>query len=471
MSNRHTFARLSIASVLAIIGLSVSMTTFAQESSQSSASSSTTESSSSSVISTAPTNVEYTPASSSSQGPTGFGTIQIEQRNGSDIGSIGTWTLIGPSNSSGSSKLADVTNTNMAAGNYTLFVVPPNGVITSIRAYHGTEQINLVQRPQMSFKLADGETLRLVVNYTLTRTGVVSVQSDPPGLTFKLKGPDGWTEEGVTPASFSTVPVGQYSMQFGTLEGCTLPAPKSQQLSENSRISFSITLVCKAADKLRARSETKSEKFVIVNVDGTEVQLRDVSQDSWYSTYVYEAARRNVLNGYKDESGVPTGEFGPSNSVTVAELAKIAHRLAGIGEESFIGKNPENAGAQGVWFSPFIASAEARGWTLYKDATVDPLRAATRAEVVITFLQVLDVPLKWQKGDLFGDVTVRTRYANAIETAAQDGVVEGLKDEKGKPLNKFNPEGSINRAELAKIINSVFAVYKGGKSAAPQRSR
>ncbi len=469
MSNRHTIARLSIASVLAIIGLSVSMTTFAQESSVSSTSSA--ESSTSSISSAAPMNIEYTPASSSSQGPTGFGTIQIEQRNGSNIGSIGTWTLIGPNNSSGSSKLADLTSTNMPAGNYTLFVVPPNGVITSIRAYHGTEQISLVQRPQMSFKLSDGETLRLVINYTLTRTGVVSVQSDPAGLTFTLKGPDGWVEEGETPASFDSVPVGQYSLQFGTLDGCTLPAPKSQQLSENSRISFSITLVCKAADKLRARSETKADKFVIVNVDGTEVQLKDVPQSVWFSTYVYEAARRNVLNGYKDENGVPTGEFGPSNSVTVAELAKIAHRLAGIGEESFLGKNPENPGAQGVWFSPFIASAESRGWTLYKDATVDPLRAATRAEVMITFLQVLDVPLEWQKGDLFGDVTVRTRYANAIETAARDGVVEGLKDEKGKSLNKFNPEGSINRAELAKIINSVFAVYKGGKSAAPQRSR
>jgi hypothetical protein len=456
MSNRHTIARLSIASVLAIIGLTVSMTTFAQESSHSSSS--------------ATSSTEYT-QTSSSEAPAGFGTIIIDQRNGSEIGSIGTWTLIGPNNSSGSANLATQTIANTPAGNYTLFIVPPNGVMTTIRSYHGSDQVSLVQRPQISFKLTDGETLKLIVNYTLNRTGVVSIQSDPAGLTFKLKGPDGWEQEGTAPDSFEGVPVGQYSLQFGTLEGCTLPAPKSQQLAENSRISFGITLVCKAADKLRSRAETKSDKFVVINVDGTEVQLKDVPQSAWFSTYVYESARRNVLSGYKDAAGVPTGEFGPGNSVTIAELAKISHRLGSIGEESFIGKNPDNPAALGQWFSPFIASAEARGWTLYKDATVDPLRTATRAEVIVTFLQVLDIPLEWQKGDLFGDVSVRTRYANAIETAARDGVVEGLKDEKGKALNKFNPEGSINRAELSKIINSVFEVYKGGKNAAPQRSR
>lgn len=464
MSSRHTIARLSIASILAILGLSFSMTTFGQESSDSSTSSASSASSTESSVTSGVT--EYTPAASSSSAPTGFGIIVIEQKNGSDVGSIGTWTLLGPNHSSGSAKFATQTLSNMPAGNYTLIATPPSGVVTSIRTYHGKDQITFVQRPQVNFTLANGEELKISINYTLARVGTLSIQSDPQGLGFTVVGPDGWSEKGTTPMFIESVPIGQYSIQFETLDGCNLPAPKSQQLKEGSRITFAITLSCKAADKLRAREQSKGNDYVIVNVDGQDVQLRDVPRNAWFSTYVSEVARRNVLNGYKDEAGNPSGDFGPGNAVTVAELAKIAHRLSGVGEGGFATINPENSAALGQWFSPFIASAESRGWTLYKDATVDPLRPVTRAEVLVTFLQVMDIPLEWQKGDLFKDVTVRTRYANAIETAAHDGIVEGLKDEKGASLDMFNPEGSINRAELAKIISNIFEIYKGGKSAA-----
>ena len=39
--------------------------------------------------------------------------------------------------------------------------------------------------------------------------------------------------------------------------------------------------------------------------------------------------------------------------------------------------NPENPAALGQWFSPFITSAEARGWEVFQDTTIDPLRPAT----------------------------------------------------------------------------------------------
>lgn len=444
MSNRHTFARVSVSALIAILGLSISMLTFAEESSSSATSSGSSESSTSSVSSVS-----------------GFGTVTIEQKNSSAQQAFGSWTLLTPSQQNGSGSAVSWTQGNMAAGTYTLIVTPPKGVTTSIRSYLGTEQVEYVQRPQLTFKLQDGQSIRIVVNYTLTRTGDISVQSDPAGIEFTITGPNSFTEKGITPGSFAGVSEGQYSVQFGTVAGCNTPARMSQQLVEGGRASFSVTIACAEADKIRKREETKDDKFVVISVDGADVKLRDVPQNAWFSTYVFDAARRGVISGYKDEAGVPTGAFGPSNSVTIAELAKMAHRLAGIGEESFSGKNPENPAAVGQWFSPFIASAESRGWTIYKDATVDPLRPATRSEVVITFLQVLDVPLKWQKGDLFDDVTVRTRFANAIETAARDGVIDGLKDEKGNSLHKFDPEGAINRAEISKIINKVFDEYKG----------
>jgi len=448
MSNRHTAARVSFAAVIAILGLSVSMMTFAQEtSSSSSATSSSVESSISSI---------------SLQ--SGFGTVTLEQKNTSERQVFGTWTLLMPGEGQQKGTSENISLTSTPSGSYTLFITAPKGFTTSIRTYHGSTQVDYVQRPQITFTLNDAEDLRVVINYSLTRTGIVSIQSDPPGLDFTLKGPNGLVETGKTPMSFDNTPEGQYSLQFGTLEGCILPPPKSQQLIADGRISFAIRLSCKAADKVRERKEEKSDKYVVVSIDGNDVQLRDVPQSAWFATYIFDVTRRGVLSGYKDAAGSPTGEFGPGNPVTVAELVKIAHRLSGISEESFSGKSPENVHALGQWFSPFIASAENRGWTLYKDATIDPLRSVTRAEVMVTLLQVMDVPLEWQKGDLFDDVTVRTRFASAVETAARDGVVEGLTDEKGVSLHTFNPEGPINRAELSKILNKIFDVYAGKKS-------
>lgn len=427
MSNRHTVVRLSVSALLAIVGLSVSMLSYAQE--------------------------EHAAA------PAGEGTIVIEQRSSHDERMLGEWTLLKPGNEDLRSTQTDYTVEHATTGTYTLIVTPPKGMVTSIRTYHGSEQLEHLTRPQVTFKLADGETLRIVVSYTLMRSGIVSVQSDPPGLVFELTGPNGIKEVGVTPASFLGQPIGPYSVKYETPEGCATIAPKSDILKENSRVSFDVFLTCEYAQKLRERERTKADEFVVISVDGADVTLYDVPQDAWFSAFVFGAARRNVIGGYRDEAGNPNGQFGPGNNVTLAELAKIAHRLSGISEEAFIGVNPENAGALAQWFSPFIASAESRGWLVYQDTSIDPLRPATRAEVIATFLQALDVQAKWPKAQMFTDVTLRTRYAGAVETAAADGIVEGRTDERGKPLNLFAPNDPVNRAEIAKMIDNVFRIY------------
>jgi hypothetical protein len=427
MSNRHTVRRFSFAAIIAIVGLTYSMLTFA----------------------------------ASGETLTGVATVTIDQKNAFDESMLGSWTLLSPGETEETGYKDTETIVNLTTGTHTLFITPPDGGITSIRTYHGAEQLQYLQRPQITFKLADGENLRIVIHYSLTRTGIVSVQSDPPGIEFKLQGPNDLRETGVTPASFDNVPEGHYSVQYGTLDGCVTPAPKSQKLVAEGRVSFSFTLACEAADTLRNREVTKDDDFVVIDVNGEDVTLRDVPQNTWFSTYVFDAAKRGVLSGYNDDNGNPSGLFGPGNNVTVAELAKMAHRLGGMSEEAFASRPPENVNAVGQWFSPFIASAESRGWVIYNDATIDPLRPAARAEVLVTFLQALDIPLTWQKGSVFNDVTARTAYAAAIETATADMIVEGRMDENGKPLNLFGPLDPINRAETAKIINKVFEVYKG----------
>ncbi len=54
-----------------------------------------------------------------------------------------------------------------------------------------------------------------------------------------------------------------------------------------------------------------------------ENAFSDVEADSWYEPYVYKAQELGLVNGYKDESGNLTGEFGPGDELTREQLAKI----------------------------------------------------------------------------------------------------------------------------------------------------
>lgn len=431
MSNRHTFVRLSFAAVFAIVGLSISMLSYAQE-------------------------AEHTAA------PVGVGKLTIEQKSSFDDNkTLGKWTLLKPGYEEQTGMTESAVLDNATAGSYTLIITPPDGTTTSIRTYHGTEQVQYLQRPQITLKLLEGEDLRIAINYSLTKTGLVSVQSEPAGIEFVLEGPNGIFEKSVTPASYNNMPIGQYQVRYSPPETCGKMLVKSAQLTENGRASFDMRVTCPELEEKQKQVLVQDDKYVVIDVDGQNVLLEDVLQDTWFATYIFNAAKHDILEGYKDSRGKPNGRFGPSNNVTVAELAKIAHRLGGVSEEAFIGINPTNTGSLGVWFTSFISSAENRGWTIYRDGMIDPLRPATRAEVVVTFMQVLNIPLRWQQGKLFTDVPLTALYANAIETAAEDGIVDGRTDENGKTLNLFAPNDPINRAEIAKIINKILEVYKG----------
>jgi hypothetical protein len=102
--------------------------------------------------------------------------------------------------------------------------------------------------------------------------------------------------------------------------------------------------------------------------------------------------------------------------------------------------------AEGTWFESYFRSAYENGWLVYQDPELDPGRPATRAEVVVTLLQVIDVPAGWPKGKTFADVYKNTPYAGAIETAAELGLVEGSDG------NVFHPADPVNRAEISKIL-------------------
>lgn len=389
--------------------------------------------------------------------------LTIEQEGPGGI--IGTWELVSPGNKrkegGGTLTLLPLEQTGM----YFLSALPPEGGASTIDVYSGDELIQRVQRPQASFRIEEGQSLRVHITHTFVHTGTVSVHSDPAGISFTVKGPNHVSLTGITPATFQKSPEGQYAVYFEALEGCRPPQPKSLFLSRSSRISLSVTLDCDQATQMRKKILEEENPFLSVTVDGEKVTYTDIPKDAWFATYISSAVRIGILSGYRSISGKLTGEFGPGNPVTVGEFAKIAHRLIGLDEMTRPTAAPENEAARDQWFSPFIASAEEQGWTIFNDATIDPLRPITRAEVVVTILQLFSIPLEWAQGGIFNDVTRRTRFAAAVETAAKDGLISGRTDAEGKGTGSFGPEDPINRAEMAKLIKVTLETYKRSESA------
>lgn len=112
----------------------------------------------------------------------------------------------------------------------------------------------------------------------------------------------------------------------------------------------------------------------------------DVAKDRWSYAYVETATERGYLEGYGD------GVFGPSNSMTRAELATALVRIA---EKLGMAEGDETVGFTDVsedkWYASYVEKAAQLGLvTGYEDGTFRPENTVTRAEAVTMINRMLD---------------------------------------------------------------------------------
>ncbi len=197
---------------------------------------------------------------------------------------------------------------------------------------------------------------------------------------------------------------------------------------------------------------------LVIHVDGASVTLQDVPVDAWYAFAVRTMAEKSMISGYRDSAGKPTGFFGPGDSVTVAQLAKVLTQAADISEES-CPTEPLNRSATGHWSASYVSCAEKEAWSLFTDASMNVERPATRAEVVGTLLQALRIKPASSFVTPFTDVRTTTAYADAIAQAHKDKIINGYKDAQGNLLHRFGPFDPVTRAEFAKIVVGGLEAY------------
>ena len=220
------------------------------------------------------------------------------------------------------------------------------------------------------------------------------------------------------------------------------------------------TTTVAAARPLACSGETvpSKNKKLWMPIEDKSVLFQDVPVAQWFACPVHHVIEKGIFQGYSDGSGNMTGRYGPSDSMTLGQLAKVAVQLA---HRSVTGST---IGSR--WAHPYMNAAQAMRLSAFL-RKMDAATVATRGMVLQTILEALDIPLQQKARSPYADVPDGSIYASAVATATTLGIVSGDPSADSGQADQdrtFRPNAPINRAEVAKMI--VLALAQ--KNSVPQ---
>lgn len=193
---------------------------------------------------------------------------------------------------------------------------------------------------------------------------------------------------------------------------------------------------------------------LMTSVNGTDTVFRDVDVQAWFASYIDDLIGKGILSGYKNANGTPSGMYGPANSVTVAEVLKMA--LEAFEEPATSPKKPEHPDAAGHWSASYMARAEELGIDKLLGANLDA--PATRGLAVAIFARTAGLPSPKVSALPYSDVQLDEDHVSAIAAATNACWVRGDTNAQGNPTRTFRPGDTLNRAEAAKILSVILRI-------------
>lgn len=200
-------------------------------------------------------------------------------------------------------------------------------------------------------------------------------------------------------------------------------------------------------DRLHALKE-KARKF---KYDKGLLDFKDVDDAQWYSGFVRDVKGLALVEGYKNEDGTPTGEFGFGNNITIGELLKVSALSAdNEGEDG----ETTNIDARKHWAVRFLKAAENRDLSIAREVGLDLNRPATRGEVLRVLLEFYfgkDEIAEANDECSYKDLAGEHPHFMPICVATTLGLVSGDDVAEGETPT-FRPNAPVSRAEIAKIL-------------------
>lgn len=170
-----------------------------------------------------------------------------------------------------------------------------------------------------------------------------------------------WEANAVTPPPSVVEPDGPFTSEhYGYIVGYSDGTVRPEQ--NITRAEVTTVFFRMITDELRAENWTQGNDF------------SDVKAGSWYNNAISVMEEMGVVNGYSD------GTFKPNNSITRAEMAKIAAVFAELTGDPVVSDILFND-IDGHWAEEYIETAASIGWIQgYSDGSFRPNQNITRAE-------------------------------------------------------------------------------------------
>lgn len=186
---------------------------------------------------------------------------------------------------------------------------------------------------------------------------------------------------------------------------------------------------------------------------GTETaqpsRFGDMPKDYWAHDYVELLVEKGIV------SGDDKGNFSPEQQVTREEFVKMIVLTLGL-ETDGAAALPFGDIAEGDWSYPYIAAAYEAGIISGTGENVFGIGATmSRQDIAVVTARALDAAqvkiLPVTETIRFTDEAAAADYAaEAISRIARSGIVGGYPD------GSFQPQGTITRAEAAKVLAQVI---------------
>src|SRR5262249_14783121 len=148
--------------------------------------------------------------------------------------------------------------------------------------------------------------------------------------------------------------------------------------------------------------------------------------DAWFSSYVHAAADAGIVSGYADANGRSTGNFGPSDLVTLGQTLKIAVEGAGFDTSRYstiyVSEHP-------TWLTPYYQVALNEGFGTFVGADEDVNAFASRMVVARAIADAFglmdDYAEESPLDNPYADVHDQGTWTYPILRLTADGVVSG----------------------------------------------
>ena len=180
--------------------------------------------------------------------------------------------------------------------------------------------------------------------------------------------------------------------------------------------------------------QQQQEDCVAVKLTGSEPFTDEIGH--WSHNCVLALYLQNVVQGRAPHLYVPEGTLTRAEAIKIGLLA-FGYKTDVTTPSGFTDLNAK------AWYVPYLRKAKALG--VIGGTKFHPNDAITRADALEIFLKMAK-KLDQEPAGPFTDVDQKAEYAGYINYAYAKGVV------KGRTPTLFAPQGTITRAEIAKIV-------------------